>query len=236
MARQKFNDASFLKSVKFSNKTNFQDKAIFSGITVWENTKFESVFFDDESYFNGATLGNPELTNQQKTCFYESRFDKVADFSGTHFYSINKFTDLYFHEEANFYGSEFADDTSFIQNPNKFFGINKYTVPKYNKKQNFPMRNSRENRILRTLSSMMGQILLGQFFTKNQILKIFFSRIRHLILKMQNLQSVQVIGSQLPRIQFLVEEEKSESLETISSRHVKFRLGHTYLIRTQITQ
>ena len=65
----KFNDASFLKSVKFSNKTNFQDKAIFSGITVWENTKFESVFFDDESYFNGATLGNPELTNQQKNVF-----------------------------------------------------------------------------------------------------------------------------------------------------------------------
>ncbi|WP_306539498.1 hypothetical protein, partial [Rothia mucilaginosa] len=133
----KFNDASFLKSVKFSNKTNFQDKAIFSGITVWENTKFESVFFDDESYFNGATLGNPELTNQQKTCFYESRFDKVADFSGTHFYSINKFTDLYFHEEANFYGSEFADDTFFIQNPGKLFALNNFTSPKYNKKAEF---------------------------------------------------------------------------------------------------
>ena len=78
------------------------------------------------------------------------------------------------------------------------------------------MQSSKENYILRILNSMMGQILSGQFFTKNQILKIFFSRIRHLILKMQNLQSIQVIGSQLPRIRFLAEGKNSETLEIIS--------------------
>lgn len=89
-------------------------------------------------------------------------------------------------------------------------------APNTTKKQNFPMRNSKENPILRTLSSTMGQILSRQFFTKNQSLKIFFSRLHRLILKMQNLLSVQVIGSQLPKIQFLAEGKKLEFLEIIS--------------------
>ena len=133
----KFNDATFLKSVKFYNKTKFQNKAIFSGLTVLENTDFESVFFGDKSYFNGAELGNPALTNQQKTCFYESRFDEVADFSNAHFYSINKFIDLYFHKEVYFYGSEFTDDTFFMQNPGKLYAFNNFTNPKYEEKAEF---------------------------------------------------------------------------------------------------
>ena len=87
----KFNDATFLKSVKFYNKTKFQNKAVFSGLTVSENTEFESVSFADKSYFNGATLGNSGTTNQQKTCFYNSSFDGVADFSNINFCSINEF-------------------------------------------------------------------------------------------------------------------------------------------------
>ena len=133
----KFNDATFLKSVKFYNKTKFQNKAVFSGLTVSENTEFESVSFADKSYFNGATLGNSGTTNQQKTCFYNSSFDGVADFSNINFCSINEFIDLYFSKEVSFYDSIFTGDTSFIQHPNTHFVFNKLAGPKYNEKAEF---------------------------------------------------------------------------------------------------
>ena len=133
----KFNDATFLKSVKFYNKTKFQNKAVFSGLTVSENTEFESVSFADKSYFNGATLGNSGTTNQQKTCFYNSSFDGVADFSNINFCSINEFIDLHFSKEVSFYDSIFTGDTSFIQHPNTHFVFNKLAGPKYNEKAEF---------------------------------------------------------------------------------------------------
>ena len=135
--KAKFNDAIFLKSVKFYNKTNFQGEAIFSGLAVWMNTKFKNVSFDDKSYFNGAILGSSTSINQQETCFYESRFDGGADFSDVHFCGINKFIDLYFFKEVSFYNSTFAGDTSFIQNPNKSFALNKFTSPKYKERAEF---------------------------------------------------------------------------------------------------
>ena len=135
--KAKFNDAIFLKSVIFYNKTNFQGEAIFSGLAVWMNTKFKNVSFDDKSYFNGAILGSSTSINQQETCFYESRFDEDADFSDVHFCGINKFIDLYFYKEVSFYNSTFAGDTSFIQNPNNSFALNKITSPKYKEKAEF---------------------------------------------------------------------------------------------------
>ena len=135
--KAKFNDAIFLKSVEFYNKTNFQGEAIFSGLAVWMNTKFKNVSFDDKSYFKGAILGSSTSINQQETCFYESRFDEDADFSDVHFCGINKFIDLYFFKEVSFYNSTFTGDTSFIQNPNNSFALNKITSPKYKEKAEF---------------------------------------------------------------------------------------------------
>lgn len=135
--KAKFNDAIFLKSVKFYNKTNFQGEAIFSGLTVWMNTEFKNVSFDDKSYFNGAILSSSTSINQQETCFYESRFDEDADFSSVHFCGINKFIDLYFFKEVSFYDSTFAGDTSFIQNPNNSFAVNEFTSPAYKEKAEF---------------------------------------------------------------------------------------------------
>ena len=135
--KAKFNDAIFLKSAKFYNKTNFQGEAIFSGLTVWMNTEFKNVSFDDKSYFNGAILSSSTSINQQETCFYESRFDEDADFSGVHFCGINKFIDLYFFKEVSFYDSTFVGDTFFIQNPNNYFAVNKFTSPAYKEKAEF---------------------------------------------------------------------------------------------------
>ena len=95
------------------------------------------MYFDNNSYFNRAEIGNPFSTNQQKTIFYESRFDGDANFSNVHFNNVNEFIDLCFLGETSFYSTEFADDTYFVQNPGRIFALNKFTSPKYDEKTNF---------------------------------------------------------------------------------------------------
>ncbi|MBF1650732.1 MAG: pentapeptide repeat-containing protein [Rothia dentocariosa] len=132
----KFNDAHFLMSVKFDHKTHFKEEANFSDLIIDGAAEF-NVYFDNNSYFNGAEIGNPNLINQQKTIFYESRFDGEANFSNAHFNNVNEFIDLCFLGETSFYSTEFANDTYFIQNPGKIFALNKFTSPKYKEKAEF---------------------------------------------------------------------------------------------------
>ena len=132
----KFNDAHFLMSVKFDPKTHFKEEANFSDLIIDGAAEF-NVYFDNNSYFNGAEIGNPNLINQQKTIFYESRFDGEANFSNAHFNNVNEFIDLCFLGETSFYSTEFANDTYFIQNPGKIFALNKFTSPKYKEKAEF---------------------------------------------------------------------------------------------------
>ena len=131
-----FNDAHFLMSVKFDHKTHFKEESYFSDLIIGGAAEF-NVYFDNNSYFNRAEIGNPFSTNQQKTIFYESRFDGDANFSNVHFNNVNEFIDLCFLGETSFYSTEFADDTYFVQNPGRIFALNKFTSPKYDEKTNF---------------------------------------------------------------------------------------------------